>query len=473
MSDLKAILDATKRIESILEQQCGGHGRGMHEKLSHVQVPLPEHLVKRVRYIASVRNKVVHEAGYDIADMPAFLDTCTRTADALEAVAASTPPGPHKAARGRSRAWRWWLLVCIAGLLWLQMPQLLRTLWPAPSRSLPSTAAPAAVPQTVAPRPTPPEPAPRATATSSPAPAASPAAPPQAAAERAATSVPVQLSGLALQYRTGSFNRQEAQITLTVHNTSSATLAHLQLHARLYLNGEPQPVLDTATHGRASTLFAYLGERGLRAGEKRRITLTAGHMDAEGWRTPDVLNATARRLDVALHSYTDGRNRSVQASGPYVSTGVVGTPRAVSAPAATASAGGLHLSEPRIRYVPGAFNRMEPQLHVTLRNDTAHTVAHAFLAARLYLDGASTPAIRTSGRPGDDSFFADLGETGLAAGQSRTVRLYTSHLSHRAWHAPDAINAQSRRLELALLRYTNGRGQTVTLHTDPDRATWP
>ena len=468
MSDLKSILDATKRIESILEQHCGGHGRGMHEKLSTATVAIPEELVKRVRYIASVRNKVVHEAGYDIADMPAFLATCTRTAQALQAL--PTVPAARNAHRPRRRLLWWgvWLLALLA-LLWMWLVPHRSHHAPAPQAPATSHTPPLASTATSpAAAPTPAASATANSASSQPAPA--PAA--SAAVEAAAPAAPpVQLSQLKLSYQPGPFGDQEAHIMLTVHNTSATTLAQLHLHARLYVNGEARPMLDTATSHRSHPVFVHLGERGLRPGEQRTVQARMGRMDGAPWQSPDVLNASSRRLDVALHTYTNGLNHTVAARGPTVSTGNVPTGRQAASAAADTPTD-VRLSAPRIRYVKGAFGDMEPHIEVTVHNHTGRTMAHADVAARLYLNGESAPALSAPSAQRDEAFFAHFGAQGLQPGQSRTVTLGTSHLSQRSWHAPDAINATSRRVELAVLRYTDGRGQPVTVHANPSTARW-
>ena len=61
MSDIELAIHRCKRLETLLEEELGASGRGLHEKVSSVQDKLPEPLVKRLRFIATVRNKLVHE----------------------------------------------------------------------------------------------------------------------------------------------------------------------------------------------------------------------------------------------------------------------------------------------------------------------------------------------------------------------------------------------------------------------------
>jgi len=64
MSDIDLAVKSTKRIESSLVRILGAKGKGLHEKASSVENKLPVSLVKRMRYIASVRNKLVHDESY-------------------------------------------------------------------------------------------------------------------------------------------------------------------------------------------------------------------------------------------------------------------------------------------------------------------------------------------------------------------------------------------------------------------------
>lgn len=60
-SDLELVVAASKQFESLLEKQCGAAGRGLHEKISSVQHKLAEDVVDDLRFVATLRNKIVHE----------------------------------------------------------------------------------------------------------------------------------------------------------------------------------------------------------------------------------------------------------------------------------------------------------------------------------------------------------------------------------------------------------------------------
>jgi hypothetical protein len=72
LSDIETAVKASRQIEDLLEQRFGAKGRGLHEKLTSAQDRLPEHILRRARYIASVRNTVVHDHNAVIKDRSGF-----------------------------------------------------------------------------------------------------------------------------------------------------------------------------------------------------------------------------------------------------------------------------------------------------------------------------------------------------------------------------------------------------------------
>jgi len=54
------VITTSKELESLLETEFGATGRGLHERITSVQSQLTPALVKRMRYLATLRNKVVH-----------------------------------------------------------------------------------------------------------------------------------------------------------------------------------------------------------------------------------------------------------------------------------------------------------------------------------------------------------------------------------------------------------------------------
>jgi len=85
MSFVESVLARTREIESLLEQNYGASGKGLHDKASSIVGVLDTTRVKRIRYIATVRNKLVHEADYKYdGDEKAFLDLCDQIITSLK-----------------------------------------------------------------------------------------------------------------------------------------------------------------------------------------------------------------------------------------------------------------------------------------------------------------------------------------------------------------------------------------------------
>jgi hypothetical protein len=73
MSDIDLAVTRSQRLEQLLEHDFGATGRGLHEKVSSIADSMPGDLVRKLRLVATVRNKVVHENGR-IDDKSRFLD---------------------------------------------------------------------------------------------------------------------------------------------------------------------------------------------------------------------------------------------------------------------------------------------------------------------------------------------------------------------------------------------------------------
>src|SRR5436190_22500228 len=114
MSDIELAVTRTKALEALLEQAFGATGKGLHEKVSSVQNRLSPSLVKKLRFIATVRNKIVHESDYKQIDDPnGFVRACDEAEAELRSMLA--PPkvinkgcfGLMLAAGVVAAAWRW------------------------------------------------------------------------------------------------------------------------------------------------------------------------------------------------------------------------------------------------------------------------------------------------------------------------------------------------------------------------------
>ena len=76
INDYELVIRVSKELEWILETYFGAQGKGLHEKISAADSAglLPAHLTRRMRYLATIRNKLIHERGFDaIPDRARFL----------------------------------------------------------------------------------------------------------------------------------------------------------------------------------------------------------------------------------------------------------------------------------------------------------------------------------------------------------------------------------------------------------------
>ena len=59
------VISSTKRIETILTEM-GAKGKGLHEKLSNVEHLLEVNTIKSIRFLASIRNKLLHDDNFEL-----------------------------------------------------------------------------------------------------------------------------------------------------------------------------------------------------------------------------------------------------------------------------------------------------------------------------------------------------------------------------------------------------------------------
>lgn len=78
------ILDYTTQIEALLTK-LGATGRGMHEKLDSIESKIEFSMVKKIRWIATLRNKAVHEENFN-TDINNFIEGANDVIDYLQAL---------------------------------------------------------------------------------------------------------------------------------------------------------------------------------------------------------------------------------------------------------------------------------------------------------------------------------------------------------------------------------------------------
>lgn len=100
MGEIETTLRYTKELESLLVTQLGASGKGLHEKTTSVEDRLPRELERKLRFIASVRNKLMHEDGYQVDNFEGFVSSCELALVSVRALAQnasdkSSPPTPE------------------------------------------------------------------------------------------------------------------------------------------------------------------------------------------------------------------------------------------------------------------------------------------------------------------------------------------------------------------------------------------
>mmetsp|Transcript_22626 Transcript_22626/g.57943 ORF Transcript_22626/g.57943 Transcript_22626/m.57943 type:complete len:116 (+) Transcript_22626:230-577(+) len=86
-NDYELVIRSSKELEALLETEFGASGRGLHEKITSVQGQLSPGLVKQMRYLATIRNKLIHEPGFDdIPDRAAFIRRFEESLAELQAI---------------------------------------------------------------------------------------------------------------------------------------------------------------------------------------------------------------------------------------------------------------------------------------------------------------------------------------------------------------------------------------------------
>jgi hypothetical protein len=91
VNDFELAIKTSKDLELMLARSFGASGRGLHEKINSVAGQLPDGTIRQLRYIATIRNRIIHEQGFDrIPDRGAFLSTASRCRASLSQTSASS-----------------------------------------------------------------------------------------------------------------------------------------------------------------------------------------------------------------------------------------------------------------------------------------------------------------------------------------------------------------------------------------------
>ncbi|GLT19032.1 hypothetical protein GCM10007938_28140 [Vibrio zhanjiangensis] len=76
MSDIETVVTRTRKIETLLRTQYHAEGKGLHQLVTSCEERLPHDVIGKLRYIATIRNKIVHEEDYQLENSRDFITTC-------------------------------------------------------------------------------------------------------------------------------------------------------------------------------------------------------------------------------------------------------------------------------------------------------------------------------------------------------------------------------------------------------------
>jgi hypothetical protein len=94
LTDIELVVIRYKQIEAALETKFGAQGKGLHEKITSISKSIPTEDIKKMRYVATIRNKIIHEVGYDcVDDRGGFIKTCNMVDKHLQEITPSKRGG--------------------------------------------------------------------------------------------------------------------------------------------------------------------------------------------------------------------------------------------------------------------------------------------------------------------------------------------------------------------------------------------
>lgn len=72
MSEIEHVVILTRQLESLLKKRYHAQGKGLHQLISSCETRLPHELILQLRYVATVRNRLLHEEGYTLDNPKQF-----------------------------------------------------------------------------------------------------------------------------------------------------------------------------------------------------------------------------------------------------------------------------------------------------------------------------------------------------------------------------------------------------------------
>eukprot|EP01006_Ploeotia_vitrea_P052740 TRINITY_DN67722_c1_g4_i1.p2 TRINITY_DN67722_c1_g4~~TRINITY_DN67722_c1_g4_i1.p2 ORF type:complete len:116 (-),score=6.89 TRINITY_DN67722_c1_g4_i1:392-739(-) len=95
-NDFELAIRASKELEYVLESHFAATGRGLHDKISSAAAKgeLPRELIAKMRFLATIRNKLIHERDFNtIPDRKAFVSNLNEAHEQLLQIVRSRKQG--------------------------------------------------------------------------------------------------------------------------------------------------------------------------------------------------------------------------------------------------------------------------------------------------------------------------------------------------------------------------------------------
>lgn len=478
MTDLNKIIAGAKSIERILTDQFGGTGRGMREKLDSARYPIPQPLQQRIAYLARVRNRCVHEEGYELKDTEDYVRKCESVcAELQEAHAIAVRVAQQRTLRRGNDNVRLLKLggvaLVVAGAWWAMQP-------PKPGAPMPETEQ-AAAQDTEPAAPSVPQPAPASSASRH----GDKASPPVAIGTHQGIGNDVlAVESVQFGYAKGNFKDTEPRITVTVRNTSDRAISSAQADGRLYVGGEATPLVDTTAGDKP--LYLFFGDEGLAPGARRKVSVSLFGDDR--WNLPDAINAGKRTLVLRIAQTSDGRKENFGGGPrpwPTVEAGASAAAPKAASPTTDADTyrqrfqAGEHvvLSDSRLdvgkvvlSLKADSFGDKEPNIQLTVTNHAGVTLSDAAFHLQLFIKGENKPVIDSDHNTFSKDMRLYFGDAGLADGSTAKRELYINSFHDSTWKAPDVLKALREgraQLVLRLASLTDGRKNTLKSNAIP------
>ena len=95
-NELTEIISYTREIETILKNKFQAEGKGLHTYLDAIENKIDYQLLKKLRYIATIRNKAMHDSSFKLNNLNYYKETAEKCIIELNKVSATKASQPNK-----------------------------------------------------------------------------------------------------------------------------------------------------------------------------------------------------------------------------------------------------------------------------------------------------------------------------------------------------------------------------------------